>query len=209
MSTQANKEYTQYEKNTEEFAIPTFTNKNKYENELYNALSPIFTDVKDVQAILDANWLYCKYIKTLQDLCIKNAFIQTCDIDTLRKYENICGIVSNEGLDISIRREQVLLRFNFVLPYTISKLKEVLNSTCGVGNWTLFEYVNDYAIQIEVLESFDDMIETLQTSLIQIIPAHIAWSITKQMSINASNKYYIGGSVMITKSFTVEFNTNS
>lgn len=184
--------YSQIEKNTEEVAIPNFSNQG-YENELYNTLSPIFTDIKDIKAILDANWLYCKKLKLLQDTCLYDYFIKKCSLSRLREYEQICGIVSNENLDEQLRREQVILKFNFVLPYTIVKLKEILNSTCGVGNWSLNENINDYELLITVKESYSDMIEILQSTLYYIIPAHIRWLITKEVNKEAVAAAYMGG----------------
>lgn len=193
-----NETFTQLQKNNEEVAIPSFSNVDKqFDNELYKLLSPIFTDIKDIQAILDANWLYCRKIKTIQELCLNNYYIKTCSLERLAEYEQICGISTNERLNENIRRQQVILAFNFVLPYTIAKLKEILNSTCGVGNWVLKQNIEKYQLQIQVKESYTDMVEVLQQTLYYIIPTHIQWIITKEINKNCEFKYYTGGALML------------
>ena len=202
-------DYSQIEKNNEEVAIPSFSNVDKqFDNELYKLLSPIFTDIKDIQAILDANWLYCRKIKIIQELCLNNYYIKTCSLERLAEYEQICGILTNERLDENIRREQVILAFNFVLPYTIVKLKEILNSTCGIGNWVLKQNVDKYEMQIQVKESYTDMIEILQQTLYYIIPCHIRWIITKEINKYCEFKLYQGGGVGIVINSTVSCDMN-
>ena len=199
--------YTQTEKNNKEVAIPSFSNSG-YDNILYNTLSPIYTDIKDIQAILDANKLYTDKIDLLKQTTLYNYFIKTCSLDRLREYEQICGIISNERLDENIRREQVILKFNFVLPYTIVKLKEILNSTCGIGNWELTQDLNKYELQIQVKESYTDMIEILQQTLYYIIPCHIRWIITKEINKEVIVNQYIGGASYIVIDYRIECDMN-
>lgn len=199
--------FTQIEKNNEEVAIPSFSNKD-FANKLYNTLSPIFTDIKDIQAILDANKLYTDKLDLLKQTILYNYFIKTCSLDRLREYEQICGIVSNEQLDENIRREQVLLKFNFVLPFTIAKLKEILNSTCGIGNWKITQNLEKYELQIQIKESYTDTIEVLQQTLYYIIPCHIRWIITKEINKKGNANQYIGGALHLIYDYRIECDMN-
>lgn len=202
-------DFTQIDKNNNEVAIPSFSNVGKsFDNELYKLLSPIFTDIKDIQAILDANWYYCKKLKTFQELTLNNYYIKTCNSERLAEYEAICGITTDYNIDINLRRDKVLLAFNFVLPFTIVKLKEILNATCGVNNWILRQDINKYEMQIEIKESYSDMIEVLQETLYSIIPTHIKWLITKEIKSEVEVKYYMGGGVGVFINSTVRIDTS-
>lgn len=186
------KKYTQYEKNTQEVAIPQFSQRTD-KNPLVNLLSPIYTDIKDIRAILDAAWVVIRTVDDLVMLTLNNAFIQTCDLETLAKFEKICNIVPNENLSVELRRSQVLQVFAAVLPYTEPKLKELLNAVCGVGNWNMTKNVNGYEIHVDVFESFSDIIETLQATFVTYIPAHIQWLITKNIITDLVGKTNYGG----------------
>lgn len=186
------KKYTQYEKNTQEVAIPQFSQRTD-KNPLVNLLSPIYTDIKDIRAILDAAWVVIRTVDDLVMLTLNNAFIQTCDLETLVKFEKICNIVPNENLSVELRRSQVLQVFAAVLPYTEPKLKELLNAVCGVGNWNMTKNVNGYEIHVDVFESFSDIIETLQATFVTYIPAHIQWLITKNIITDLVGKTNYGG----------------
>lgn len=184
--------YTQYEKNNTQIAIPQFTQRVD-DNILVNTLSPIFTDIKDVRAILDASWQIIKNLENSLDVVLNNSFIQTCDLETLAKFEKLCNIIPNDNLDVDFRRAQVLQIFSAVLPYTEVKLKELLNTVCGEGNWELVTNINEYKLTIYVFESFTDMIETLQMTLITYIPAHIEWLVVKNILVDLKGEEYYGG----------------
>lgn len=184
--------FTQYDRNTKEVAIPQFSQRTD-KNPLVNLLSPIYTDIKDIRAILDAAWSVVRTVDDLIILTLNNAFIQTCDVETLRKFEKICNIVSNENLSLELRRSQVLQVFAAVLPYTEPKLKELLNAVCGVGNWRLTKNINGYEMHVDIFESFTDIIETLQATFVTYIPAHIQWLITKNITTDLEGSTYFGG----------------
>lgn len=196
---------TQYDRNTKEVAIPIFSQRTD-KNPLVNLLSPIYTDIKDIRAILDAAWSVVRTVDDLIILTLNNAFIQTCDVETLRKFEKICNIVSNENLSLELRRSQVLQIFASVLPYTEPKLKELLNAVCGVGNWRLTKNINGYEMHVDVFESFSDIIETLQTTFVTYIPAHIEWLITKNIITDLEGSTYFGG--WLVKEVTLELRDN-
>lgn len=197
--------FTQYDRNTKEVAIPQFSQRTD-KNPLVNLLSPIYTDIKDIRAILDAAWSVVRTVDDLIILTLNNAFIQTCDVETLRKFEKICNIVSNENLSLELRRSQVLQVFAAVLPYTEPKLKELLNAVCGVGNWRLTKNINGYEMHVDVFESFTDIIETLQATFVTYIPAHIQWLITKNITTDLEGSTYFGG--WLVKEINLELRDN-
>lgn len=197
--------FTQYDRNTKEVAIPQFSQRTD-KNPLVNLLSPIYTDIKDIRAILDAAWSVVRTVDDLIILTLNNAFIQTCDVETLRKFEKICNIVSNENLSLELRRSQVLQVFAAVLPYTEPKLKELLNAVCGVGNWRLTKNINGYEMHVDVFESFTDIIETLQATFVTYIPAHIQWLITKNIIMDLEGSTYFGG--WLVKEINLELRDN-
>lgn len=197
--------FTQYDRNTKEVAIPQFSQRTD-KNPLVNLLSPIYTDIKDIRAILDAAWSVVRTVDDLIILTLNNAFIQTCDVETLRKFEKICNIVSNENLSLELRRSQVLQVFAAVLPYTEPKLKELLNAVCGVGNWRLTKNINGYEMHVDVFESFTDIIETLQATFVTYIPAHIQWLITKNIITDLEGSTYFGG--WLVKEINLELRDN-
>lgn len=197
--------FTQYDRNTKEVAIPQFSQRTD-KNPLVNLLSPIYTDIKDIRAILDAAWSVVRTVDDLIILTLNNAFIQTCDVETLRKFEKICNIVSNENLSLELRRSQVLQVFAAVLPYTEPKLKELLNAVCGVGNWRLTKNINGYEMHVDIFESFTDIIETLQATFVTYIPAHIQWLITKNITTDLEGSTYFGG--WLVKEINLELRDN-
>lgn len=181
--------------------IPQFSNHG-YKNDLYNMISPVYTSIKDIKAVFDAAWPEVEELIKNIGIVSDNYYIQTCYPDVLKKFEAICGI-GDENADIELRRFNVLALYSLTLPYSLPRLKEVLNATCGIGNWSITIDYNKYQLSIQILESFSDMAETLQSILIPIIPCHIEWVITKEITTFASGVGYYGGATYIVINSTV------
>lgn len=175
--------------------IPQFSNHG-HKNDLFNMISPIYTKIKDIKAVFEAVWLEVEELIKSISIVSDNYYIQKCYPNVLKEFEKICG-VGDENMDIELRRFNVLSLYSLTLPYSLPRLKEVLNAACGVGNWTITIDYNKYQLSIQILESFSDMAESLQSILIPIIPCHIEWVITKEINSFASGVGYYGGATYI------------
>lgn len=79
---------------------------------------------------------------------INNLYLSTCDIETIKKCENLFNI-SDSSSNINFRRERLLNRFNMSMPFTLTGLKFKLDEIIGIGNYSVNIDYNNFTIYIE------------------------------------------------------------
>ena len=137
-------------------------------------------------------------LDVMEDYLVKvynNMFIQKCDVIQLRQFERLCEL-NNAHLSIDERRLAVINVYASILPFTLPKMKELLNATCGIGNWIIDDsrLYSNYELKMELKESFSNMLEVVVATLIPFIPAHIAWHFHKDIIVNPEQtEVYVGG----------------
>lgn len=167
--------------------------KLKKENKFLSLCPDPYAKIKDYQELFKSVYPETKEIERDIRVIFDNQFIQTCDEQQIELYEKLVKIEPNRNLSLEIRRFNVLFIYQSILPYTLPKLKEQLNSLCGYGNWIILQSLNTYEMMIQILENFEYMKETMIQAFIPIIPCHVKWSISKEIIINPKeySKIYV------------------
>ena len=94
-------------------------------------LPPYFQAVYEYQVLMDIEGAELETAKRSLEQIKKNLYVQTCDDSTLREYEQLLGIVRERGAAMEYRRRMILSRMNQQLPYSLPKLKEILDAALG------------------------------------------------------------------------------
>lgn len=158
--------------------------------EIYKAVQP---EVDDMKSLSSNSWL--------------NLFIQTCDVDMLKKFETLCNITPADDMNIEDRRMQVLSVYASVLPFTLPKLYETLNSFLGPENYKLdSSRFKEYILSIDVSERANTAFERVVTFLIPYIPSHIQWHATKTIIVEPENNQPIYVAGYLENWWTIEIN---
>lgn len=103
----------------------------------------------------------------------KNLYVQTCDDTTLREYEQLLGIVREPGTSLDYRRQAVLTHMNRQLPYSLPKLKEMLDAAVGRGWYSLDVRYHAYELELDIIDQPYQMLKNMQYMTEEIIPAHL------------------------------------
>lgn len=165
--------------------------KLKKENKFLSLCPDPYAKIKDYQELFKSVDPETKEIERDIIVIFDNQFIQTCDEQQIELYEKLVKIEPNRNLSLEVRRFNVLFIYQSILPYTLPKLKEQLNSLCGYENWIILQSLNTYEMMIQILESFDDMMETMLQAFIPIIPCHIKWGMLKEIVVSPKENTYL------------------
>lgn len=168
------------------------------EIDLYELLPPIFKEILDFQFITSAELpeylLALSYILRIS----QNFYPATADLDTIKLYEEILGIIPDTTDTLEIRRWVIINRFSTRPPYTLPLLKERLNSLVGVGNWELeIDYPN-YTLDITIHVSDDaySLYREVQALCVSIIPAHIKVTTVRVTAVEPTATLYVGAGLV-------------
>lgn len=124
------------------------------------------------------------------ETALDDTFIVTATAEGIQRWEQMLGVIPSVESTLDDRREVIRMKLVGERPYTMIKLREILDKLLGVNRYTL-KFVGPYELklQIELTSKFQraaaaDLIE-------RIIPANILCNITlRYRKYNYFNKKY-------------------
>ena len=123
-------------------------------------------------------------LQQLQD----NQFIESANIEGLSRYEKMLSIPYVE--DVATRRFNILNKYNSTIPFTLTWLTNMLNTTLGKGNFLLDMNYNQYTLTISVVTSKEHLISSLYKDLRKKIPCNLVLNITTLAPVEVDS--YVG-----------------
>lgn len=137
----------------------------------------VIKDIREFKALAIAENPEIEVLYESIDEAMANQFVDTAQMYGIARMEHIVGIVPMAEDTLHERRFRVLAKYNEDRPYTLRKLKEVLNTLCGPNGYHL--KIDNAAFHIEVRveltskkskSSVEDMLE-------RITPANMLFAV--------------------------------
>lgn len=94
--------------------------------------------MRNMQALIDVSNVELKLYEQIAEQITgieNNGFFDTADIESIRRYEEMIGIISVPTETIDFRRARLKNRFNLNKKFSIRLYCERLNDLIGVGRW--------------------------------------------------------------------------
>lgn len=161
---------------------------------LIEYLPPYWKRVLDLQAICESEENQYEKLRGFIERVKGNFYFSTMDLDTIKQWEEILHVVPDNTLTTEERRQQILSLINLVQPYTIEKLKEILNGFLGTNGYSLDVRPSTYELVILLLSASvhtTAILQMVESVLIKILPAHISFNVLFGTVIEAyPNEYY-------------------
>lgn len=159
---------------------------------LTDLLPTVYREIKSMYAAAETEDVELRNFIAMSKRVFDNFFIQTCDVDTIKYYEDLLGIEAINKDDLEERRAFVLSALNDQKPFTLQYLIEQLDAIFGAGNWSFpddFEgnpdapYFDEENIKmpkgkgrrlmIAVFNALWSQLRQLFYILVRILPCHI------------------------------------
>lgn len=141
--------------------------------DLVSYLPNILQTGKEVQAITNAENPEFQSVFDTSELVLNNVFIQTGDMDGIKRYEKILKIKPSENDTLETRRFRVLSRWNDRIPYTWNALLQKLDTLCGKNQYTINLLNAIYTLNLETHLGVFGTIDELNVMLDRIIPCNL------------------------------------
>lgn len=139
-----------------------------------------------------------KSIQSVRDNC----FIQTADESTILLLEKRFGI-SYQGETLEYRKSRILQRYNTVVPFTISFLKNRLKELYGPAGYILSVNSKTCLLTIKITSDRYGALNLLYDLLWDIVPAHMQIIASQEAQKDIKGGLYIGTAVSSTKIVTI------
>lgn len=104
-------------------------------------------------------------------------FVTTAPLRGVERYEKIFGLVAKDTDTLDERRARILAKMNRSLPYTIRRLRQMLESLCGTDGYQVDLYHDVYRMVVSLLESVEGNQDAVAELLRGVVPANILWEI--------------------------------
>lgn len=110
---------------------------------LTDLLPTVYREIKSMYAAAETEDVELRNFIAMSKRVFDNFFIQTCDVETIKYYEDLLGIEAINKDNLEERREFVLSALNNQKPFTLQYLIEQLDAIFGADNWSFPEYTEE------------------------------------------------------------------
>ena len=142
---------------------------------LWTQLPVYFRPVMEFQELLKAHGWALQQIEKEIGRLRDNLYLGSCDGKTLSYYENLMGISGGNVFNLSLeeRRSLVLAQYAMRPLYTLSTLKEMLDSAVGADGFHIKCLYDSYQLIVKVIDQEIEKVKELYNAVALIRPAHI------------------------------------
>ena len=163
---------------------------------LIEYLPPIMRQFTEMQQIMEVGDKELENINDVSDKVFSNAFIESCDEDGIKRFENPFGIAPDASERLEARKMRVYALWNSSLPYTLRGLYRQLDTMCGEGNYIVAGNLEDYELNICTHLTVPADVESAIATIEKMVPENMVISFSNQIQNNISGTIYDGGTVV-------------
>ncbi len=138
---------------------------------------PVTRDSNDMQEIYRVESIEMQLIWDILIQIFKEQYIYTADDYGLAQWESILDIRPDDTDTPDTRRFTILATLLGQRPYTMIKLRELLDTLCGSGNYEIIEDFTNYNIKFKISLGVKKQRDTVATMLKDIIPMNLIFDV--------------------------------
>lgn len=150
----------------------------------------IYDDNDTMNSIYDVQENEIEKLNSNSKNIFDNNFVQSSDINGVKKFENILNIISDIDFDLEYRKQKVLDKLIYKPPFTRLRFQQILERIWGKGNFIFEIFPNEYEIVIDVDTDNINYYLTYIANVRDVIPANMYLILAIQYTYLYLNKNY-------------------
>ena len=162
-----------------------------YERNLIEYLPEFLRDVEEYKAILTlgeqpemvALW-------EAEENALNDQFIVDATENGVSRWEKILGIIPKATDSLDVRKFSILTRINEQLPFTLTTLREQLESLCGKGEYEVNLNSKTYTLTVRVALTAESSFNDVKLLLKRIVPANLVVDLSLKYNQHSMFKSY-------------------
>lgn len=143
------------------------------ERPLINYLPPYMQEYLEIKAIMGTEQPEIDALWSATEQAFADQFILDATEYGVSRWESMLKISPKATETLDERKFRILTRLNQELPYTLTRLKEVLTNLCGVNGFVIDLQANKYHIEIKLAVGNHNNYGEVQKLLRTMIPANM------------------------------------
>ncbi len=117
-----------------------------------------------------------------QENSLSDCFVQDATLNGIKRWEKILKIPPSGTIED--RRATIIGRLNETLPYTIRRLRQMLNALCGEDGYTM--QIDGYSMYIKIPDRLATIGVSVYQMLRRVVPANIFYGIKLTSNLNGN-----------------------
>lgn len=147
-----------------------------YRKKLTEYLPPFMQQFAEIKEIMEAEDVVMDSIQNMTGNILDNAFIKDCNIQGIKRYENMLGIMPEITESLEGRKQAVLMQINNKPPYTYRTFLKKLEVLYGVGNYEVSGDLKSYNINVTIHSELRGQKKILEIMLGWFLPLNMVFS---------------------------------
>lgn len=169
--------------------------------DLQSLLPPVYASIMSMYEAAVTENDELKSFNTETEQVFKNFFIQTCDEETIRYWENLLGITPSSDQDLDFRRRVVISFLSTKQAITVGFVRKTMKDLFGEGNYDLrYSPDSNLEVEIAVFDTTFEKIKTFVSWFNKVCPAHIKWDFSHIERADMQVECFVG---VVSESTTV------
>lgn len=140
---------------------------------LINYLPPYMQEYLEIKAIMAAEQPEIDALWSSVERAFADQFIMDATEYGVMRWESMLNISPKATDTLDERKFRILTRLNQELPYTLTRLREVLTTLCGANGFAIDLQANEYSITIKLGVGNHNKYTEVQNLLYKMIPANL------------------------------------
>lgn len=136
----------------------------------------------------------------------ENGFIQTSDLQGIKRWENLLSIKAYAGDSLQERRARVLTKWNQQLPYTLKRLQERLDASVGTETYELYLRPDIYELELLVIEQTYRVMNEVREMTRGMIPSNLFFIFAGKVPVVFPVSVAYGNTLEMTAEFYARYN---
>ena len=172
----------------------------KQEVELIRYLPEFLQRMKEYQELFRAENPEFMLLYEMADALLDNGFIRTADLQGLKRWEQLLGILSS-GQDLVGRQAAVLGKWNRSLPYTMARLYEYLDILAAREKYHILLSPEDYRFELVTENLPSGILRAMQDMVQEMLPANMFFVLADQILGEVALQLALQAHIRITGAF--------
>lgn len=144
---------------------------------LIQRLPPVLQDKKEYIHICQTqNKEFVFLLDKIND-CLKDRFLHELTLNGIKRWEKIMKITPKTSETLEDRRFRIINRYLNKLPYTMTSLKQILNTLCGENGYTIDYDIDTFTLKIRLNLTVKNQLDEVKRTLKHIVPTNIVQDI--------------------------------
>ncbi|WP_270943169.1 putative phage tail protein [Romboutsia lituseburensis] len=144
---------------------------------LINRLPPKLQDKKEYIQICQTQDKEFVFLWNKIDDCLKDQYLHELTLNGVKRWEKIMKITPKASETLEDRRFRIINRFLNKLPYTMTSLKQILNTLCGENEYTIDYDIATFTLKIRLNLTVKNQLDEVKRTLKHIVPTNIVQDI--------------------------------